>query len=83
MSHFGTAKFIESTKNSTIVVGGECSTDVVDEKIDSLKALIKDTPTISDAERLQKRIVRLASGVAVISVGGSTEVEMIEKKHQD
>ena len=82
MTHFGTAKFIESTKNSTIVVGGDCSAEIVDEKIDSLKALIKDAATIAEAERVQKRVVRLASGVAVISVGGSTEVEMIEKKHR-
>ena len=82
MSNFGTAKFIESTKNTTIIVGGECTPEVVDEKIDSLKSLIEDCDTISEAERIQKRIVRLASGVAVISVGGATEVEMIEKKHR-
>ena len=43
---------------------------------------MKDTESLTECERIQDRIVRLSSGVAVIRVGGSTEVEMTERKHR-
>ena len=82
MSDFGTAKFIESNKYTTTVVGGNCDYEAIENRIDSLKQLIKDTPSMAEATRMQERIVRLSSGVAVIRVGGATEVEMTEKKHR-
>jgi chaperonin GroEL len=82
MSDFGTAKFVESSKYTTTVVGGNCDYEAIENKIDSLKQLIKDTPSMTEAARIQERIVRLSSGVAVIRVGGATEVEMTEKKHR-
>ncbi len=54
----------------------------IEERIDSLKQLIKDTDSIDQCKRIQERIVRLSSGVAVIRVGGATEVEMTEKRHR-
>ena len=47
-----------------------------------LKQEIEETESLSDCERIQERLTRLASGVAVIRVGAHTEVEMIEKKHR-
>jgi len=47
-----------------------------------LKQLIKDTDSMTECTRIQERIVRLSSGVAVIRVGGATEVEMTEKRHR-
>ena len=82
ISHLGTAKFIESGRQNTVVVGGNCDVEEIDDKIQSLKSLIEETENLQEAEAIQKRIVRLASGVAVISVGGATEVEVIEKKHR-
>lgn len=82
MVNLGTAKFIESTKNSTTVVGGNCNYELIEERVDSLKQLIKETSSLSECSRIQDRIVRLSSGVAVIRVGGATEVEMTEKKHR-
>jgi chaperonin GroEL len=82
MTDLGAAKFIESTKYSTTIVGGICDFERVDERINVLKALIEQTESMQECERIQERIVRLASGVAVIRVGGATEVEMIEKKHR-
>jgi len=82
MIHLGTAKFVESNKYSTTIVGGACDPEVVNERIESLKQSIKDTKALSECDRIQERIVRLSSGVAVIRVGGSTEVEMTEKKHR-
>ncbi len=82
MVDLGTSKFIESTKYSTTIVGGTSNFEMIEKRIETLKNLIKDTELLQECKRLQERIVRLASGVAVIRVGGSTEVEMIEKKHR-
>ena len=51
-------------------------------KIGALKEQIKQTDSLTDCEAIQGRIVRLSSGVAVINVGGTTEVEMTERKHR-
>jgi chaperonin GroEL len=82
LADLGTAKFIESSKHQTIVVGGACDFEEVDKRIEALKTQIQDTSDMQEAESLQDRVVRLSSGVAVICVGGATEVEMIEKKHR-
>jgi len=82
MKHFGSAKFIESNKHQTTIVGGSCDVDVIETRIETLKAAIEQTDSLQEAEQYQQRIVRLASGVAVIRVGGSTEVEMTERKHR-
>ena len=82
MVDFGTSKFVESTKSSTIFVGGSADVDAIELKIDSLKSEIETTSNLEACDVIQKRIVRLASGVAVIRVGGATEVEMTEKKHR-
>ena len=82
MTHLGTAKFIESTKYSTTIVGGSCDYEAVEGRIETLKNLIKDTESLPECNRIQERVVRLASGVAIIRVGGATEVEMTEKKHR-
>jgi chaperonin GroEL len=82
LSHLGTSKFVESTKYYTTFVGGTCDHEKIEEKIESLKALIEQTESMEECQRYQERIVRLSSGVAVINVGGATQVEMIEKKHR-
>lgn len=82
LKHLGTSKFIESTKNITTIVGGAVDVEELETKIEQLKSSIEQTQSLEEADSLQKRITRLASGVAVIRVGGSTEVEMIERKHR-
>jgi chaperonin GroEL len=82
LSNLGSAKSIECSKYQTTIVGGECDYDAVETKIESLKAQIKETESVQECERIQSRVVRLSSGVAVIRVGGSTEVEMTERKHR-
>jgi chaperonin GroEL len=82
LSDLGTARAIESTKNSTTIIGGKCDFKLIDQRIESLKNQIKDTTSLPECDLLQSRVVRLSSGVAIISVGGSTEVEMIERKHR-
>ena len=82
MAHLGTAKFIECTKYATTIVGGQQDYEAIESRIMNLKAIIEQTDSMEECESMQGRITRLNSGVAVIRVGGSTEVEMIEKKHR-
>ena len=82
MTMFGHAKSISMNKGWTTIVGGKGDEDDIDAKIETLKAEIQQTDDIKACERIQERITRLASGVAVIRVGAATEVEMLEKKHR-
>tara|TARA_E500000331_G_scaffold356434_1_gene414776 strand:- start:2244 stop:3836 length:1593 start_codon:yes stop_codon:yes gene_type:complete len=82
LKHLGSAKFIESNKYSTTIVGGNSDYQRLEVKIDALKADVENCEDLEEADQIQRRITRLASGVAVIKVGGTTEVEMIERKHR-
>ena len=82
LTDFGKAASVEITKNSTTVVDGEGDYEKVDETIEKIKVEIQQTDDIHEAGRLQDRVTRLSSGVAIIRVGASSEVEMIEKKHR-
>lgn len=82
MSDLGSAALIESTRTHTTIVGGNTDTEAVDTRIETLKELIEQTESLDLCAPIQERIARLASGVAIIRVGGATEVEMIEKKHR-
>jgi chaperonin GroEL len=82
LHHLGSAKSIECSKYSTTIVGGEADYEQIDIKIENLKSQITETESIEECEKLQGRVVRLSSGVAVIRVGGATEVEMTERKHR-
>jgi len=81
-SQLGSAKTIESLKNWTTIVGGAGNHAEVEKQIDRLKQEILQTPDLSECERIQERITRLASGIAIIRVGGATEVDMVERKHR-
>jgi len=80
--HLGTAKTVESLKTWTTIVGGGGNYDEVDKRIESLKTEIAATSDMRECERIQERITRLASGIAIIRVGGLTEVDMVERKHR-
>lgn len=82
LTDFGKAASVEITKNTTTVVDGEGDYEKVDETIERIKVDIQQTDDIHEAGRLQERVTRLSSGVAIIRVGASSEVEMIEKKHR-
>jgi chaperonin GroEL len=82
LTDFGKAASVEITKNTTTVVDGEGDYEKVDETIERIKVEIQQTDDIHEAGRLQDRVTRLSSGVAIIRVGASSEVEMIEKKHR-
>ena len=82
LEHLGTAKKIEMYKNWTTIVGGAGHAKDIEDQIDMLKGQIAATANLHECEKLQERITRLASGVAIIRVGGATEIEMTEKKYR-
>ena len=82
LNHLGQAKKINILKGWTTIIGGKGDAEEIDTRIEAVKTEIRQTDDLSECERLQERITRLASGIAVIKVGASTQVEMIEKKHR-
>lgn len=82
LTDFGSSASIEITKNITTVVDGEGDYEKVEQKIESIRQEIKVTEDMAEAGRLQDRITRLSSGVAIIRVGASSEVELTEKRHR-
>jgi chaperonin GroEL len=76
----GKAKRVSITKDDTTVVGGTGKKADIEGRIAQIKQQIEDTTSDYDREKLQERLAKLAGGVAVIKVGGSTEVEVKEKK---
>ena len=82
LTDFGLCKKVEVLKNATTIMGGNADWQQIEKRIEALKSEIKQTDDHEECRRIQHRITRLASGVAVIRVGGATEVEMIEKKHR-
>ncbi|MFN3932690.1 MAG: chaperonin GroEL [Brevundimonas sp.] len=76
----GKAKKITITKDDTTIVDGSGEKDAIEARVSQIKKQIEDTTSDYDKEKLQERLAKLAGGVAVIRVGGSTEVEVKEKK---
>jgi chaperonin GroEL len=76
----GKAKKVTITKDDTTIVDGVGEKTAIEGRISQIKKQIEDTTSDYDKEKLQERLAKLAGGVAVIRVGGSTEVEVKEKK---
>jgi chaperonin GroEL len=76
----GKAKKVTITKDDTTIVDGVGEKADIEARIGQIKKQIEDTTSDYDKEKLQERLAKLAGGVAVIRVGGSTEVEVKEKK---
>jgi len=76
----GKAKKVTITKDDTTIVEGVGGKDEIEARVAQIKRQIEDTTSDYDKEKLQERLAKLAGGVAVLRVGGSTEVEVKEKK---
>jgi chaperonin GroEL len=76
----GRAKRIRIEKENTTVINGSGKKSDIEARIGQIKAQIEETTSDYDKEKLQERLAKLAGGVAVIRVGGATEVEVKEKK---
>jgi len=82
LEHLGTSRKVDVVKNETTIIGGKGDPDEVVKRIDALRVELEQTDSTYECERIQDRISRLNSGVAVIRVGAATEIEMIEKRHR-
>jgi len=78
----GRARKIVSDKDKTTIVEGRGAAEAIESRIKQIRSQIDATTSDYDKEKLQERLAKLAGGVAVIKVGGATEVELKEKKHR-
>lgn len=76
----GTAKRVTIDKDNTTIVDGAGEADAIKGRTEAIRAQIENTTSDYDREKLQERLAKLAGGVAVIKVGGATEVEVKERK---
>lgn len=80
LEHLGRAKKVTVTKENTTIVDGAGEKANIDARVAQIRAQIEETSSDYDREKLQERLAKLAGGVAVIKVGGATEVEIKERK---
>ncbi|MEO0398415.1 MAG: chaperonin GroEL [Pseudomonadota bacterium] len=80
LDQLGTSKKVAINKDDTTIVDGAGSKDDIDARTSQIRKQIEDTTSDYDREKLQERLAKLAGGVAVIKVGGATEVEVKERK---
>ncbi|AIS99130.1 chaperonin GroEL [Burkholderia thailandensis] len=80
LQELGRAKRIEVGKENTTLIDGAGDKPNIDARVKQIRAQIADATSDYDREKLQERVAKLAGGVAVIKVGGATEVEVKEKK---
>lgn len=80
LQQLGRAKRVRITKDDTTIIGGSGAKKEIEARVAQIKAQIEETTSDYDREKLQERLAKLAGGVAVIRVGGATEVEVKEKK---
>jgi chaperonin GroEL len=80
VSMLGRAKKVTIEKENTTIVNGAGKKSDIEARISQIKAQIEETTSDYDSEKLQERLAKLAGGVAVIRVGGATEVEVKERK---
>jgi chaperonin GroEL len=80
LTMLGTAKTVKIDKDNTTIIDGAGGKKEIQSRVSQIKAQIEETTSDYDKEKLQERLAKLAGGVAVIRVGGSTEVEVKEKK---
>jgi chaperonin GroEL len=76
----GKAKMVKVNKENTTIIEGAGADKDIKDRINQIKAQIQETTSDYDREKLQERLAKLSGGVAVLSVGAATEVEMKEKK---
>ena len=80
MDMLGTAKKVQITKDETTIVDGAGAKAEIEARVAQIRNQIEETSSDYDREKLQERVAKLAGGVAVIRVGGMTEVEVKERK---
>jgi chaperonin GroEL len=76
----GTAKRVVIDKDNTTIIDGAGAKKAIASRVAQIRAQVEETTSDYDREKLQERLAKLAGGVAIIQVGGSTEIEVKEKK---
>ncbi len=76
----GTTKRVIITKEETTIIDGAASAKAVEARVNQIRRQIDETASDYDREKLQERLAKLAGGVAVVRIGGATEIEVKEKK---
>ena len=77
---FGQVGEVCITKDETLLLKGKGNQNDIDIRVDQIRAAIEDTSSEYEKEKMQERMARMSSGVAVLKIGGASEVEMNEKK---
>lgn len=80
MDMLGSAKKVAITKGDTTIIDGAGDKDAIAARVTQISAQIEETTSDYDKEKLQERLAKLAGGIAVIRVGGATEIEVKERK---
>ena len=80
VDHLGSAKKITISKDDTLIMHGGGRKEAITERCEMIRELVERTTSEYEKEKLQERLAKLSGGVAVIKVGGGSEVEMGEKK---
>ena len=76
LSQLGHADRVISTKDNTVIVGGQGDKSAIDDRVKALRSQLESTDSKFDKEKIEERIAKLSGGVAVIKVGAATETEM-------
>jgi chaperonin GroEL len=82
LEHLGSVKKIEIGKRFTTMADGDANHEELEDRLATLRGQVEETESLVEAERIQNRITRLSSAIAVIKIGGATEIEVTEKKHR-
>ena len=80
MDMLGSAKKITITKDNTVILNGQGAPEAIAQRCENIRTLIGETQSTYEKEKLEERLAKLSGGVAVIKVGGASEVEVGEKK---
>jgi len=80
LNDLGRCKVVKITKDNTTIVDGAGKKEAIDARIRQIRSQIEETTSDYDREKLQERLAKMTGGVAVISIGAATEIEMKEKK---
>ena len=80
MDMLGSAKKVAITKDDTTIIDGAGDKDAIAARVTQIRAQMEETTSDYDKEKLQERLAKLAGGIAVIRVGGATEIEVKERK---
>ncbi|GMA30353.1 chaperonin GroEL [Litorihabitans aurantiacus] len=82
LSVLGQARKVVITKDETTIVEGAGEADLIEGRVNQIRAEIENSDSDYDREKLQERLAKLAGGVAIIKAGAATEVELKERKHR-